>query len=703
MPPKISAKKANSRPPPTGLTLLVETPATTVANNPDNKDTVPLRRQSGRNKVSDGPKAAPPPKKSQKNRSPANTNTTNPGDITHAPPPTPNPTDSIAPNAAGTDPSTRAPPTKSARKPRRTPAKMEAAREDKRLAAEAKHAAAEEKRRLADEKRKKKVEIQQNKERQADLWKTFEKAQQHAMAAAQAHTVYSRQPNPEAVPEELEDNDTCRTSADDSDSYEFIHVNVSIDSDDLEDLEEREGNGEADLAEVELTPEVDIEGIQSRIQALKIDSRKKKGAGKSAANALPLASGLTTARDRQERASIAARGLADEDVEGNSPFVNTQPPLVTGRRNLQVTIVRDVVPRPFQHPITPPRIKKLAEVQHTTTSRPRAPAATKPPTSAQITTSTNANVFPSRPNASTTIAAVGSKLPVPGNTRSDQLPPFVYVDNAWKARFLPTLTHVLFTSEEPFKGFASGTPKLREHLQLVVNAVYPDSDYRVQLAGDTVHNMACNRISDRRGNIGQEALKAIIKHLMTFRDPEEASKWLSWARRVHGLLYFETPTPIDHKKKPGEEGFQRPRGRLQSPFIIMLARKAFEYTEGAVTIPQIGTYLDCKRPIGLFALIMAALDRASQLLEPDGSIKTGQNHQRLKNFNFSDENWGAVLESYVISLRKVNDETWKVVLNDCLPSKQQLDHDDHLTYNTSITDLDRQDMFCFESPQKPSY
>ncbi|TFK17084.1 hypothetical protein FA15DRAFT_711136 [Coprinopsis marcescibilis] len=144
--------------------------------------------------------------------------------------------------------------------------------------------------------------------------------------------------------------------------------------------------------------------------------------------------------------------------------------------------------------------------------------------------------------------------------RIEHLPPATQVNNQWKKSFLPTLTHALFISDEPFKGFVLQTPKMQANTQAIFDRVYNGSSYTVQLLGDPVHLMAYNRVSTQRARIGDEALKLVESHLKTFRTLTEAYNWISWAKTFTGPLFFQHPTPTH---SPHLEVVSGPRSSLR--------------------------------------------------------------------------------------------------------------------------------------------
>jgi hypothetical protein len=84
----------------------------------------------------------------------------------------------------------------------------------------------------------------------------------------------------------------------------------------------------------------------------------------------------------------------------------------------------------------------------------------------------------------------GSRLPVNGlsvqpasktsKTKPPPLPIWVYPD--WTQTLLPTLTHALFVSKNPFQDFKSSSPVFLATFQRVFKLVYPNVMYDANVA-----------------------------------------------------------------------------------------------------------------------------------------------------------------------------------------------------------------------------
>ena len=70
------------------------------------------------------------------------------------------------------------------------------------------------------------------------------------------------------------------------------------------------------------------------------------------------------------------------------------------------------------------------------------------------------------------------------NVRMSDLPKFA--EGKWRDTFLPTLYNKFFTSNEPFDAFYKGTNEFVALLQVIIEEVYPDIDYKVT-SSDGIH------------------------------------------------------------------------------------------------------------------------------------------------------------------------------------------------------------------------
>ncbi|KAG2008872.1 hypothetical protein CC2G_014256 [Coprinopsis cinerea AmutBmut pab1-1] len=467
-----------------------------------------------------------------------------------------------------------------------------------------------------------------------------------------------------------------------------------------------------------LDPELRIQQLQAELDKMRIlagqpvNSNKGKGRPRNNAPGLPLASGLShsftlqpTAKERPPVVSVTSLGgLDDADIEDERPTAWSKehkipaPSFVLGRRDTSrrnaLVSMTEHSQQPSPSPITttkarplPPAPRQPKPSAHVST---RDPPANKPRLQASNQTHHQVRQH-SQPPTSSNLEASDPGTPrfTASSVRIHHLPDFTMVDKKWINEYLPTLNQLFYASPEPFYGFVVSTPKLVANVQRALELVYPNVSYTVTRYNDPIQYMSYNRINIRRSAIAQDALTELSQHLKSFHNLADANDWLRWAKRLHdGPLFFKDPTPAYcQARRHGEEGYIHPSGRLRSPFVISLLSKALKYSEGAV--------VDCfdPPPVGLLAIIMAALERAISIVQADGVVPKGVKP-------FSHENYGEQLAQYTRKIKALTQDQWNEIFKLCgqPDASSSVDHDG----DRSAMDIDRQDLFLFESPKKPS-
>jgi hypothetical protein len=112
--------------------------------------------------------------------------------------------------------------------------------------------------------------------------------------------------------------------------------------------------------------------------------------------------------------------------------------------------------------------------------------------------------------------------------------------------------------------------------------------------------------------------KSVIENYIKELSATDMQRWLAWAKRMDGPLFWEIPSPEGCPISPKADGYQvnhlhltesiaslifyhqRPIGRMNSQFITDVAKTALSHAEGTVT------NFGC-RPVGLFTLIVVAV------------------------------------------------------------------------------------------------
>ncbi|KAG2005608.1 hypothetical protein CC2G_002000 [Coprinopsis cinerea AmutBmut pab1-1] len=458
--------------------------------------------------------------------------------------------------------------------------------------------------------------------------------------------------------------------------------------------------------------ELDDDG--RRFQELKAEmkllkAKRKGGAKPRDDNKLGDATGLKAsfvakAQTQKSRLNVENRGLSDEDsTDEDQPTVQA-PRRVNASTTLaaqskttadpeiievkvtkpQTTIVKPgpngetstranarMVPVPFQRSYAAQDIMALAPPASRSRSRSTTP---KPPS------------YPGPPVKETK----GSQYLKATNVRETDLPMFVRANQKWKHRFLPTLFHRLYISKEPFAGFILASESFVQTVQNVVDVVYPEVEYTVTFHGEPIHLLAYNRCNEKRSLIAGEAVTKVVQKLKSFSNIHEAQSWLTWASSITGPLYFKHPIPPSSPTHPSHPAYQAPSGRFESSFVIELAQSALKHSSNAFVNTD-------DRPIGLFALILASLERAVEILNADGSRKP---EKEGKKGEFSQAAWGKVVQDYATNFEKsVSQAKWDAIMALCSPREAQ----NRVNLDSApapILDKDRHAIFNFESPTK---
>ncbi|KAF6755244.1 hypothetical protein DFP72DRAFT_1122970 [Ephemerocybe angulata] len=510
--------------------------------------------------------------------------------------------------------------------------------------------------------------------------------------------------------------------------------------------EELEENFEEELQKLSLEGDLDSDDSESgdeeikRIQEALDEAKKKKEAAKLARKKVPevakpskdntrmVATGLRNEYrfDIVNKASTPIisfnpiGGIADEDVEDERPSETPAVGRSLGRGVARKNTLVAVSPAlPSQGPSAHP--SSNARAMKTTKKRVPSPLPAMTPSSTPFTgvlgaptptptllhhqwssgsLASTAQSQAIRPSSSKSRHSPTSPCPEPGviqgervrqltahTVRKPDLPPFTQVERRWATTFLPTLYDQFHRSREPFKDWFVSTPRLVTIIQGVVDEIYPDFDYNVQLYGDPVLLVSYNRINERRTGLADYALTLVSDHVKAISDLTAANEWLSWACRLTGPLYFDQPTPYYCKAKIGDPGFIPPTGKMRSKFVTAMAKQALKLSANASTARPA-----FQAPIGLYGLIIAALGRAAETVRADGSIPETK-------AEFSYDRFGERVADAISSLEGISEEKWIEILA-CSTTVRLNQNAVNVPVHPSVAHIERRQMFTFESPFK---
>ncbi|TEB19316.1 hypothetical protein FA13DRAFT_1802413 [Coprinellus micaceus] len=451
--------------------------------------------------------------------------------------------------------------------------------------------------------------------------------------------------------------------------------------------------------------------LQAEIQAIQA-MRAKKNKGKAAkalkpgppSSTLPLASGLRkefrhdedVALEKIPAGTVTFGGLQDDDIADTAPPGNTTmynssqasvQPLTGGlqrdttRQNSNVGMLAPP-PNSIVPPANPFSIPVPAQANATTPAGSQANTLPKP--AQRRTKAPVQKVCIPEAGSITKSGSKGKKTTK--HAKVGELPDFAISGREWATTFLPSLTHTLYTSTDPFNDFRAGSTAFRDNCQHLIQEVFPQVDYTVAERKDVVVSISYARINERRGRIAKDVLLLIQDYVKTtFPNHVEAEAWLDWARHPFGPLFFENPVPAAYCHPQGNRSTQipQPTGCLHSHFIISLLETSLKRIEGSA--------IDNRDlvPIGLTALILTALEHAAIHVLPSGTVKPS-----IPDFSYDEA--GSMCNEWVKTLRAIPWQKWQELTELCAARLQTPPR----VINHSLLAQQRATLFNFDSPVK---
>ncbi|KAN0135021.1 hypothetical protein V8E53_007139 [Lactarius tabidus] len=226
-------------------------------------------------------------------------------------------------------------------------------------------------------------------------------------------------------------------------------------------------------------------------------------------------------------------------------------------------------------------------------------------------------------------------------------------DARWTHVFLPTLTHALYVSDHPFTDWTWGSSQLIDTIQTVFNLSFTNISY-VLNPEDRVIKAAYDRMKTRRSKLANEIL-VVVKTFFDsaeFRDqPERVREYVRWALRLGGPAYYETPVPLSCKLRKDDPNYPKPDGFLCSQFVLPIAKSYIGFAAKSVLHPSLGPR---NPPIGLYALILTALERALRAHMTGAFNAPGDFNHRTT--------WNPMKDFYKI-LNRVHESHWGQALS----------------------------------------
>ncbi|KAH9013111.1 hypothetical protein EDB85DRAFT_2098465 [Lactarius pseudohatsudake] len=226
-------------------------------------------------------------------------------------------------------------------------------------------------------------------------------------------------------------------------------------------------------------------------------------------------------------------------------------------------------------------------------------------------------------------------------------------DPRWTRVFLPTLSHTLYITDNPFTDWTWESNTLLQTVQNVFNLSFTNISYTLCVQ-DKVVKAAYDRMKTRRSKIASDVL-ILVKTFFEgteFRNrPERIKEHVRWALRVGGAAYYETPVPKSCTLKLNDPGCPKPDGFLRSQFILPVAKTYASFAEKSVLHPSLGPR---NPPKGLYAMVLTAVERAMRAHMTGAFHAPGDFNHRIT--------WNSMNDFYKI-LDQLRESHWAQALN----------------------------------------
>ncbi|KAI9452657.1 hypothetical protein BJY52DRAFT_1190152 [Lactarius psammicola] len=226
-------------------------------------------------------------------------------------------------------------------------------------------------------------------------------------------------------------------------------------------------------------------------------------------------------------------------------------------------------------------------------------------------------------------------------------------DPRWTRIFLPTLSHTLYISDNPFTDWTWDSSTLVKTIQVVFNLSFTNVSHTLSLR-DGVVKAAYNRMKTRRSKIASDVLTLVrmfFERAEFKNQPEKIKDYVHWALRSGGPAYYETPVPKSCTLRKDDPDYPIPDGFLCSQFILPIAESFITLSEKSVLNPSLGSK---NPPKTLYAIILTAVERAMR------AHMTGA-FNPPSDFNHRTT-WNAMKDFYRI-LDQISESRWAQALN----------------------------------------
>lgn len=259
-------------------------------------------------------------------------------------------------------------------------------------------------------------------------------------------------------------------------------------------------------------------------------------------------------------------------------------------------------------------------------------------------------------------------------------------DARWPNVLIPTLTHALYNSREPFVHFTSESSTFLATVQNAFDLSFTNIDFALT-SDDPLVTTAYKRLNSRQSKLAGDILQAIKKFFDKpefLKQPAKIREYVHWALRGDGPAYYQIPTPQSCSVPRDDPGYIAPDGFLQSEFIAPIAMQYLRYIEGSV-LPA----LDAKcPPKGLYTLLLTAVERGFT------AFATGTYAEPPL---FAHKNCWRPLQVFLGHVDRVSERRWGLILE---LEKNTATEEEDVYGDQSAISAYRKDLYIPSSPQK---
>ncbi|PPQ88864.1 hypothetical protein CVT25_009052 [Psilocybe cyanescens] len=243
--------------------------------------------------------------------------------------------------------------------------------------------------------------------------------------------------------------------------------------------------------------------------------------------------------------------------------------------------------------------------------------------------------------------------------KEDGLQEFL-TDARWKDLFIPSITHALYVSREPFPDWTTDSKTFLATVQKVFNVSFPNVTYTLS-AGDAVTTTAYKCVKSCKSLLAS----AVLNHIVAFFNaPEYATNrknilyFVKWVLRHGGPAYFSVPIPSDSIINHKHKDYVPPDGFLKSDFISPIAKQYLNFAKQSGLKPA----LDAKHASISFTLLdgLADANLIANLVEQAFVAFWTGSYVTPKKFDHKE--CLSSMKDFLKHLNKVKEDQWRQIL-----------------------------------------